>query len=834
MYSRSRLLAGVLLAACVAGIPLRAQQTVFRSGIELVRFDLSVFDESGRPIADLRPEELEIVEDGRVLPLVLFQHIQEPAGRYTEAAVRAVSAEVSTNTGMPRGHLYILVFDQQHIAPGNEQPARRAAEQFIRTHVRPTDRVAIFGLPGPGPDLPFTADAKRGISELQKVRGSLQRVTDTPVGKMSIEEAYEIDAGDEVLLARVLDRQSQELSSDVAAGGAGGVRGGAETTRASPFSADDPATTRRVLRENARAIVQHEDAITRDFLLRLSDLMTQFRAIEGRKTLVLFSEGFHDQDVSRELQNVAAAAAESYSVFYAMDLNRRRSDLADAAAPSTTQATEIQRRVAPLGSLAAETDGVLVNDATAQMDSALANIADRSQDYYLVGFVPSDAALAARGSYRRVSVRVKRAGARVSARTGYSVPRAPGSMDRRRAIDAALAAPFVHQALKVDYTTYQLRSEATGQPKVVLSLAADLPVADSNHTTADVVFVARDVRDGRVVASGTGTMPMPEKADAGASLGRSLYRVQFEVPPGKYLMRAVVREPGGLMGSADRQLDVRALPGPGIAASDVVLGSSNGLPVRAEAYAQDGLGGLLEIYGHTPEQLSNVSVVASLVTLKGDAQARTIDAALSAVESSSGVLARRASFDLPLEGLAPGPYVARVRVRADGEDVAELSREVEVRAGSAPATTSTAASAAPQPKDVVSGDVFRHARDVWGRSSTPVAARALKGFDLFAQGDYGGAAPELQAAFDADPRSADTAFVLGWAWQGAGDSRRAIGAWRAAAAIDPHLVPAHLALADAYLHLSQPALAVQALRAGLTALPDSVELQNRLAQIEKR
>jgi VWFA-related protein len=828
------LTAGVLLAACALMIPLRAQQTVFKSGVELVRFDLSVFDDSGTPIADLRPDELEIVEDGRVLPLVLFQHIQEPAGRYTEAAVRAVSAEVSTNTGMPRGHLYILLFDQQHIAPGNEQPARRAAEQFIRAHVRPTDRIAIFGLPGPGPDIAFTADAKHAISELQKVRGQLQRVTDTPVGTMSVEEAYEIAGGDAALLSRVIERQSEELSSDVAAGGAGAARGAADTARVNPFSADDPATTRRVVTENARTIVQHEDATTRDFLLRLSDLMMQFRAIEGRKSLVLFSEGFHDENVTRELQNVAAAAAESYSVFYAMDLNRRRSDLSDAAAPSTVQATEIQRRVAPLGSLAAETDGVLVNDATAQIDTALARIANRSQDYYLVGFVPSDAALAARGSYRRVSVRVRRAGARVSARTGYSVPRAAGSLDRRRAIDAALAAPFVHQALKVDYTTYLLRSDASGQPKVVLSLAAELPVAGDNHTTADVVFVARDVRDGRVVASGTGTMAMPETPDVGGSLGRSVYRVQFEVPAGKYLMRAVVREPGGLMGSADRQLEVRPLPGPGVSASDLVLGSAKGLPVRAEAYAQDGLGGLLEIYGHTAEQLSNVSVLASLVTLSGDEQARTIDAALSAPEPSGTVLVRRASFDLPLTGLAPGPYVARVRVRADGEDVAQLSREVEVRAGSGPALASASAPAAPAPTDVIGGDVFRRARAALEGSSAPAAARATKGLDLFAQADYRGAASELQAAFDADPHSAETAFVLGWAWEGAGDARRAISAWRASAAIDPHLVPAHLALADAYLHLSERALAVQALRAGLDALPDSVELQNKLAEIEKR
>ena len=49
--------------------------------------------------------------------------------------------------------------------------------------------------------------------------------------------------------------------------------------------------------------------------------------------------------------------------------------------------------------------------------------------------------------------------------------------------------------------------------------------------------------------------------------------------------------------------------------------------------------------------------------------------------------------------------------------------------------------------------------------------------------------------------------------------------------LDAALVPAHLALADAYVRLSQPALAAQVLQAGLTALPDSTELRERLSRL---
>ena len=68
-----------------------------------MRFDVRVTDASGRPLKDLRPEEIEIVEDGAARPILLFQHIEEPAGSYAEAAIRSVSAEVSSNRGAPQG-----------------------------------------------------------------------------------------------------------------------------------------------------------------------------------------------------------------------------------------------------------------------------------------------------------------------------------------------------------------------------------------------------------------------------------------------------------------------------------------------------------------------------------------------------------------------------------------------------------------------------------------------------------------------------------------------------------------------------------------------------------
>jgi VWFA-related protein len=176
---------------------------VFRSGTDLVRFDVRVIDASGRPITDLRADEIAIVEDGAPRPILLFQHFAEPAEAYADAQLRAVSAEVSSNRGAPRGHLYMMVFDQSHIASGNEQIARRAAERFITRHVRPSDRMAIVGLPGPGPLSGFTADRAHAIHELEKVRGGFERDVTTAVGQFSVHEAYEMAAGNDDIITQV-------------------------------------------------------------------------------------------------------------------------------------------------------------------------------------------------------------------------------------------------------------------------------------------------------------------------------------------------------------------------------------------------------------------------------------------------------------------------------------------------------------------------------------------------------------------------------------------------------------------------------------------------------
>ena len=325
----------------------------------------------------------------------------------------------------------------------------------------------------------------------------------------------------------------------------------------------------------------------------------------------------------------------------------------------TTEASEIQARTEPLGSLAAETDGALIIDAASHLDAALGRIADQAQDYYLVGFTPSSAALSAA---RTVPARLGAREARRRARQRANRLRR-AEVERRRWIAAARSTrrwPRRSRSRRCASTTRPTRCDRT-TPDARACSCRSKPICPSRsaaNESADVVFLVRDMRDGRVVASGTDTMPLPSAAGDGSATGVGTYRVHFEIPPGAYMMRTVVREPGGLVGSADRKLDVRGLSGPDVTVGDVILGSVTGsLPVRARAYHAGRL-------DRTARSLRTIAGAAAVAHGDGDASFRSAWSSrwppcvrqLGESMSTGTGVTRRATFAVPLTDVSvPAP-----------------------------------------------------------------------------------------------------------------------------------------------------------------------------------
>lgn len=833
---------------------------MFRAGVNLVRLDVRVVDEAGRAVTDLRQDEVAISEASDRRPILLFQRVAGAGASYVESAQRTIASDVSTNQGAPQGQLFVLVFDQDHIRSGNEQPVRIAADAFLRDRVRPHDRVAIYGLPGPGPAQPFTANVQAARQQLAHVRGGLERRASGAVTEMTVAEAYEILRNNEQVIQRYTAPRPQDAGSG----------GSANTDDLVRRFGGDPAVVRRLIRENAQTIVNRADVDARRFLQSLVDLLHGFRGIDGRKTVMVFSEGFYPDNIGRDLEDVAAAAAETYSVIYTFDLNRR-TDVTSAVS-SADDGMETDNRTTSLGSLAAETSGQLLKDAGTRLESALGALLPDDGGYYLIGFEPA-APETGDSAYRRVKVQVSRPGARVISRTGYAIGATPTPADRRASIDTALRAPFTQQALRLEYTTYQGQAAAAGLQRVVVSLVAELPVrpadaaAAGDHPSADVVFVVRNSRTGQVAASGSERLPLPVRTAAGFSTGTSQWHVGFDLPAGDYLMRCVVREPGGIIGSADRRFRVRALDGAEVTSSDLILVShGETLAVRARGYTEGTLIGTTRLYGPSAAKLSSVvarlELTPNVETPELGDIGRAIDGTVEEVVATGRSFTRDVRFAMPLEKLADGAYVARATLRVDGELVADLRRPVDVIVGAPPAAAAADARATGRPRDVLDGEpaqrlvrqvtsspVELHRRaaanvekrqwaevlsDLQHAPAEDAVALVLRGLAQIGREEYSAGAASLGAAFDRRSTDAPLAFVLGWARIGAADRTGAISAFRNAARQDPRMVPAYLALATTYVDLGHPELAVQSIEAGLRELPESRELRAALAALRGR
>ena len=133
---------GVALVAERAAAQAPAQSTpVFRTGTTAVLLDIVVRDKRGRPIRDLRQDEITVLEDGAPREVKSFRLIE---GAPADAGLATPGSGVVQPDPLRRVTLVSLVFD--HLSQNGRKLAQKAAHDYLLKPLPAGQWVAVFSL----------------------------------------------------------------------------------------------------------------------------------------------------------------------------------------------------------------------------------------------------------------------------------------------------------------------------------------------------------------------------------------------------------------------------------------------------------------------------------------------------------------------------------------------------------------------------------------------------------------------------------------------------------------------------------------------------------------
>jgi len=701
--SKPAVLLAVSLAASAAGQePRRAPESPrFPSDVELVVVDVVVTAKGGGPLAGLRAEDFKVSEDGVPQEVGTFEAVDVSA-ETAEVEPAELRPRVSVNTGLQgmTARSFVIVFDQVHLTSLNAERAKKAIADFLRFGPREGDTVTIVGTGG------GSWWMTRATDDMQELRDVLERLhgrspaTETP-DRITDWEAMRIwQDRDPLTLEQVRRRFETYISGRSRSAEGDPVRGQDRLTDASggkELVSDDE------IRNRAQDVYQHSVVSNRTTLSGLSRVLDSLGAVRGRKTVILFSEGFIRDTRLEEYDTVIRSAQRSNAAIYFVDVK----GLEGMPAATTAQygamlpaadvaAQRTEELVATLGAdtLANNTGGFAIKN-TNDLGRGLTRIAQETRRYYLLGYVSTNTRRD--GDWRKIDVKVGRADVEVRARKGYYAPGGGGKGGRaaagswRPGLQQALDSPFEFQAIPVRLTHHVFgEGEEKGKARALLSADIDvrgLAFAEEGGRSVDTVEFLLVVthRASGVFQRQDQKLELKLPPEVRLSLGRSWLPVsrEFDLAPGGYQAKLAVRDTrSGTIGSVSHDFDVPDLQGWRTSTpvlSDALEPRTEGtalrpvIPARRTFAPGATLYFQFEVYGSARDPASGLPRVSSGFRVRtSDGAVISRGAPVPIRPAAEGRLARLGRISL--EGMAPGRYELVLDLR---DDVA--GRTLEVR-----------------------------------------------------------------------------------------------------------------------------------------------------------
>ncbi len=592
-FNKSHLLAIVLIKQLVTGAigqqpkpvpeapspqPSTQQQQktdeddVVRITTNLVQIDAIINDKNGKPVTDLKSDEVEILEDGKSQKITNFSYIVAEAAAVKTEVAKKTNAD-RTAPPIPPSRLrpedvrrtIAVVVDDLSLSFESTHFVRGALKKFVDEQLQPGDLVAIIRTSGGmGALQQFTSDKRQLYAAIERVRWY--------------------------------------------ANGRGGIGAFAPLTGAVPGVDDRGTDDPSIVHEDLDRF--REDVLSVGTLGAIGYVVRGLRELPGRKSVLLVSDGFRIFDrsnlgrterVLQALRLLTDQANRASVTIYTMDA-RGLQTLGLTAADNTSgmRPDQVAQQMAERSSqfsesqdglivLARQTGGLAIRNNN-DLAGGIRKVLEDQRGYYLIGYRPNQSTFdlrTGRRVFHRLSLKVTRPGKfTVRMRNGFfgvtDEETRPPETPAQRMI-GALVSPFGASGVHLQLTSLFGNDAKAGS--VMRSLlhidARDLTFteeADGWHKSTFDILAVTFGDNGVPIDQVSKTHTVRTRGDTYKRVMRDGFVYGVIVPvkkPGAYQLRIALRDgESERIGSASQFVDVPDLKKNRLAVSSIVL---NGL-----------------------------------------------------------------------------------------------------------------------------------------------------------------------------------------------------------------------------------------------------------------
>jgi len=674
----------------------QAGEFILKTNAELVLTNVVARDaKTGEFVRGLKQSDFSIYENGKLQQVATFDYqsvdMAQPLNEATVSGLAAGSsgpgskAVVVAKPEELRNHrLIVMFFDLTSMQPEDLDRCVEAAKAFLKTKMQPADLVALVSLGDTlKVDQDFTADKDALLNEVGVYNGTEGQG-----------------------FAQGATSNSNQVE---------------DTTGYTPDESE------------------YNDLNTDRELFALRAIAKSLEKVGVKKSLLYFSGGISRDGIENEasLRSAVNAAVRADLAIYSVDTRGLQavSPLGDASTGSMrgsggfnggALANNMNANFASqevMATLSSDTGGKAFFDSN-DFAPAFAQVQKDSSEYYAIGFHSSNPARD--GKYRKLTIKVNRPGIKLEYRPGYYAPadfRHSGKEDRERELEEQLASdlPATDMAVYMDAMYFRLDENRFYVPVSLIVPGSQIPFVkggDKDKATLDIIGeVIDEVK--RPIGQARQTVKLNLDPSLQARQRNIEYTTSFNLPPGKYHLKFVVREnQTGRMGSFEADITLPEMKKMPLKISSIVLASARQpskentplvregeeyVPNISHVFRQDQhLYLLYEIYDPTREKAGEnqpkgtkpgIRVLSSLELIQGSVKVYETPLVQAKAINVDGRNAVSVELDVPLSGLKPGQYVCQLNVVDDAAGSFAFPRfAVLVRE---PTAAETAPSAAP-------------------------------------------------------------------------------------------------------------------------------------------